>query len=680
LVSAGRALLLLGMLSTCLEVAQGQESRPAGPAHAYFEQEAARLEAEIATLLQRRGEARPADAPAADAQIDIRIVERWLALRAADAPADDPIQPAAYLRMVNLQAIAPQLEKRLASPKSTTQLDGLRRLHQMTYKLPELKNLAAMDEACKTMGTHLILAGGPTQQDTRNLPPMRPSAAAGPESRETVPKRNVPELIAHARSLRVSPALHRELTALASDLTIATTNPARRGESSGSEHVLRLVVELLDGVEQLSAVGGPSRPQLEEQITASLALYNDERTRPAGKKRLLALEDYQPALERLRSLKLSLEFQQKLAPALTWIRENPAKGAKVEASIEEFVQLCATQDGHEGDASGAPQNQRKILETMRKQFATQREAFLSKAAALDGANAADVALRGMNGPLDQMRQIRETMDGIELLPKAIAILAAYKPKPYGILDRRAAMAMGDLGSAVSTDRHEAAIRCILDANRLARLAKAADQTPAGVPPEIVERFAGGKLNAVEQRRVTLIGELASDVGLGKPMDRVGLAELEALPAMLDALRDGAATTSAMAQTSALIGWVDWAITPEQLGGAIAAYRESTSAAFEGFAENRLTAINRWTAVHEKYEPFLRLIRQAASNAEACSKLPTGYFAECAKLMTPMDEPHFAGERRASLALSVWSQTQDASGAAAANVVLDEFLTQLSANR
>ncbi len=144
------------------------------------------LETDLATLLQRRAEAKGAELAIIDYQIDLRVIERWMLAAGALAQPDSQMQACVALRMANLQSIGEQVGQRLQMPGralASTQLNGLKSLHQLSYDLPDIREISTIDAVCKSLSPALILAANPTPAEVRNLPPMRRQPLAVPPRR-----------------------------------------------------------------------------------------------------------------------------------------------------------------------------------------------------------------------------------------------------------------------------------------------------------------------------------------------------------------------------------------------------------------------------------------------------------------------------------------------------------------
>ena len=97
---------------------------------------------------------------------------------------------------------------------------------------------------------------------------------------------------------------------------------------------------------------------------------------------------------------------------------------------------------------------------------------------------------------------------------------------------------------------------------------------------------------------------------------------------------------------------------------------------EAFSSDNTAALNHWPEIHARYEPVISNVLRVTEYASACSKLPTGYFAECGKLMTPLDSQPFEAERRVSFVTWLWSECNNASDTATADSILDALSPEI----
>ncbi len=594
--------------------------------------------------MEKRGEPSDLNGPLLELHIDARILGRLLSAKGADAPPGSDLQICCTLRAASLHSALKLLGQALQNSKqslTSAQLDGLGKFHEMTYKLPELKNPAQVDEVCHAASVALFSAAGPAAGEVKDIPMMRPRPEDDASQHRAVTPPALTELVRRAQTLTVSTPLRRQLLALAG--AAADPHPADAGPLMID--TLSRAIELADGIQHNTALDPADRPALETQVADGLALFTDVRTRNAGRGRLESLGRYHATLVRIRRLSLSPELRDRLGPAFVWIQRNPDKGAKLFDVVEEYLQLCGRFDGR--GVTSLPAGQKKNVDDLARQFTAHRASVLDDASQLAGPAANPDPLAGH---VAAMRQTLGRIESIERLPRALQVLAGFKPRPAGGLERRAWTAVSALGSSPSSALRDDAASVIADIGRLAVLAGEAVPSAGQVPVATARIWAGGKLEGFDARRAALISELASEGAAAKPMDPAKFEQLQTASALAGALRDAAMTDAVLRRGDVLARWADWQIDAEQLRNLIVPYREATAAAFEGFAHGDFFAATQWPAVRRRYLPITTFVNGVAVYVSPCEQFPEGLAAELAKLATPLDAQPFAVQRRASVGL------------------------------
>lgn len=671
-----RATILVGAIAAIGRSGALAQDAPAtqltepSPGASALSDQASGVETAIAGLLQQR---RAAAAPLLDLQIDLKILQRWLLLRAVDAD-DDAMRDAASLRVTHLQAVTEELTKRLdAGPKtlSSTQLDGLASLHQLTFRLPELKSIAAMDEVCKTVALNLINAAGPTPAETQNFPIMRPR----PLDQATIqtPGATSPpaDLRMRIAALSVSEPLRQALL----NLLPQAADPKQR-DSGDLQSLLSSAIDLCDVLQRGVGIDPSTKPKTEKQLTEALVLCGDVRTRSAGKARMAVLDQYRRSLGQIQALRLPPALRDKLAPAFLWAAKSIEHGPQVLEEIDRYSRLCSRYDALH-DSATLPANIRKIIDPLQRRFATERAAFLEEAQAFATGTFFSPPPT-LEAHVNQMTRLLDDIDAVEQLPHALQTLAAYKPRPAGGLDRRANIVLSELAGAKESTR-EQAMRFATDAVHLAQASESLTAPTKNLTPEIIKTYTRDRLSAVEGRRTSLVTDLASQLAAGRGLDRTDFARLQTLKDLLDALPEAASFETALGKVDVLNRWADWAIPPDRLKAITEPYREATAAAFEGFASDNSTPISRWPEIHQTYTPLIAFIVRDIQYADACAHLPTGLFADLSKLMTPMNAQPFATERFISFSTMAWSLYTDAAQSRSADAMLEAIDARLGAD-
>src|SRR5207247_1872711 len=112
LVASGAQSAFVAVLFSCLVhgAAVATTDTAPSPGSVALTEQASKLEAEIAKLLQQRTSAGAMQAPLLEMRIDLRLVERWLLARAADSPEDDATRDIAALRADQIRASGETLD------------------------------------------------------------------------------------------------------------------------------------------------------------------------------------------------------------------------------------------------------------------------------------------------------------------------------------------------------------------------------------------------------------------------------------------------------------------------------------------------------------------------------------------------------------------------------------------
>ncbi|HZL36632.1 MAG TPA: hypothetical protein VFC78_15035 [Tepidisphaeraceae bacterium] len=681
-IACPMAIALSLLLACLLRAAKPVVLDPAKPAAKLVIQgQVDGLEVELAGLLQRRADASGQELALLDLRIDLRLIERWMLSASLQAPPEDPLPPCALLRVKCLEALNAEVSQRLkASPGALSpgQMDGVAKLHQLTYKLPGIKNVGVLDAVCREIAGDLIAAANPAPAELKNLPAMRPvplPSNVAAQTQAAQAPRTLGDLAAQAKAADVSPALKRQLEILALQADAAAADPKAREQAAELYDVLSSAVDLADGLSHNTGLDSAARPKIEQRLVEGLTLISDVRTRPAGKSRLAALGQYHDTLVRVQRLHIPAPLQAGLAPVFVWVNKNPSHAAAALGAVEKYLQLCARADARKGPGELPPNSRRAVL-ALQKQFAAQRAGFLEDAAGLSDS---DGILSGGSDSLairvEQMGQLLEGAESIEKLPLALRVLNAYHPRPGGGLERRVAKAMAEMGSPIVAGARDQG-GFVGDLERLAQLA-ADTQRPSDLSPRTLKLYTHDRLDAVESRRVALIGAQAFALAGGKEIDPAELARLQTLRALYDSLPQAAEVQSGLDRASTFSSWADWSISPAQLQALIGPYRDATAAAFDGFADDNSTPVTRWADVRKRFLPLLALTREMAAYADQCDKLPTGLAGELAKLFTPMDHQPFAAQRNVSFAVAIWRQAaQTAADPHSADLLFDAMLGQL----
>jgi hypothetical protein len=674
------------ILCACLSSAREPDSkplsqtRPAPPQpQTFLQMEASKLEDDLASMMERRIDAPPSAAPELDLQIDLRIIADRMLSGAARSSPESELASCGYLRAQEVLSIPGQVQQQLpkGAQPAPSQLAALSKIHRMSYQIAEFKTVGQLDETCKELGTILLVFGRGLPASSTLLPLMRPISIEAASSRASEPK-TLADLSAAARQAAVAPALRRELIALADATASASADGKRHDETSALYSMLVRSIDLARGLQQGSLIDPDARAKIQTQLTGGLALFLDPRTRAAGSAKIELLGRYQQMLDNVGKLNLSPQLRDRLAPVFGWAQSHVDQGPGLMDTIERYLQLCARHDAQMPPA--LPPTQKKVLESMQKDFAAQRRTFLADAVSLgDGGvgTSGSTMTRQLRVHLDTLENLETTLQLIDQTPEAPAALAPFKPHPTSGLDRRAMVAISAIGEIVQTPTPAQGRSFLSDLQTLGRLARQISNS-APVPAEINRVYAGGKFAQFNILRSTMLTDLASQAAAGKEIDREALERLVSAQKIADALAEATAVESVLKQSDILRRWADWKISAETLSAATHDYREATSRAFDAFVGSEPSAITQWTPIHARIQPLLVMIKNDGMYIEQCKTFPTGWAGDVARLLTPMDQQPFGRERYASVMLAAWGQSMEnpeSSDAAAILNTLTERLTR-----
>ncbi|MDB5297555.1 MAG: hypothetical protein JWO31_3538, partial [Phycisphaerales bacterium] len=455
------------------------------PAKPALEADLAALDDEVAAYLQFRGDV-PADgASRLELLIDLRLIARWLLAAAVAERPDTDLQVAAVLRADELVATAVALPTQFkVSPKPTpAQADAMAKVHALSFKLPELKQVRQADDVCREVGQLLVSAAGPLPAADRQIPPMRPPAVLRPPPSTTPdrkPKRPAGppaapagDPLARAAALTVAAPLKKQVLNVVTLGMSARTDAAIEADRKDAAAIAAVAdrgLEMAEGLAQGTAVDAAARPQMERQLADGLALFADARTRDAGRRRLSALDDYAARLARVRRLNLPPELRQRLAPAFAYAGQHPDVAGKLLETVEGYLEACGRMDARAAATQPAALGQReaKAVAEAVKAAAKAREEFLADAAVM-GQPGQRVDVAGLLAHADALRQALDAVDAYEKVPEAVRVLVTTRPRPAGALERRVATLTSALLDPRPSPGKDEAARALPELVRLADL-------------------------------------------------------------------------------------------------------------------------------------------------------------------------------------------------------------------
>jgi hypothetical protein len=639
------------------------------PVRLVIDADVAALEDELAGLMQFRGDMPADQAGRLELLIDLRVLARWFLLSSLAAQGNADLQAAAYLRGEELRGTARTLGDVFKDrpPPTAPQIDAMKKLNQLTFKLGELKSIKQGDELCREVGVLLSIAGGPFPPEVRQIPFMRPPATTRPSSGPASPSAD-PQT--RAAALAVSAPLKRQIQLLAAAATTPPADPAdakAREEAAAVTATLGKVLEMAEGLARNAGVDPAARPQLEQQLTDAVALYADPRLRAPGQQRLAALDAYASSVARIGRMKLKPETQQKVAPALAWAANNTEGGPAVMATVEAFLASSARLDARFAGGTAPqplPAREAKLLADTLKAAGQSRDQFLAAA----GRQIIDPAT--LSAEAQALASSVELADVIEKLPKSQAAVLAMKPRPAGAVERRVSMAMLALGDPkTSASARAEATRTLTTLQMLADLSGEGDIAAPVLSPDVQRLYAKNQLPALETRRRDVIAELASQFAAGEPLDSQRLLRVQQIKQVRQAVYEAVLLEQALSKMPLAARWVDWAVPADDVAAMMKPYRDGLAAIVEAYATG-VAAPPSIAELSARYGPFVKLISRLNAPADASAGLPAGLVGHLGRLMTPLDTPAFSAERYGAFGFRIWSRLDPTTQGDAANRIAE----------
>jgi len=618
------------------------------------------LEKELAGLMVKRPDTPAGEFARRELTIDMKILARWVLAGGLTPKASDDAMASAWLRSMQVAdaavALDGALDRQVGQTWTKPQADALNALHQLTFDLPEVASPREADEVCRKLAAH-IAGMSNTQVDLKTLPHMRPRpirsgpvrAGGGPRAGEAwTPQQYLDE----ARRLNVTVALRQQII----DLAKVTTSTAGAGgkdkEAAALLGTLDRVTDLARGLQANTAVTSDVRQQMEAQLTEGLALYLDQRTRAAGLARVDALQQYGQTVARIQAMNLSASQMQQLGPVFAWAQQNPEGGARAIAAVEKFAHARAKVDARP-KPSPAAAAYGKALQDLEAQFDRAGAAFLAAAAEMGKPT-------GLTGPgelekaAEEVHRVADLLVKVDGLPKVVETIVAFKPRPFGALERRVALSVNTAASLLGGAGKLDAVRFLDDLARLAGLVTELDAIKtSAIPPEVDRVYAGGKLAQLDAKWRALVSEAASAAvaAPGAEIDKARVARLQAALKLLTSLREAVTAELALQNYGGFARWVDWKATPQELRELVTPYALVLTTAVGEFVADTAGA-SQWAKDEKRYRPMVVLVERVAPYRDQISQLPAGLTGQVAALATPMDGAPFATERYVSIALAV----------------------------
>jgi hypothetical protein len=279
----------------------------------------------------------------------------------------------------------------------------------------------------------------------------------------------------------------------------------------------------------------------------------------------------------------------------------------------------------------------------------------------DGGAFGGTTVQDLTRPVAEMSRALDLIRTIEGLPPVLTTLLAYKPKPGGALEKRLNLALPVVTQAVKSSERDQAEKFLTDLVTVAKMSDELARRPSSrIPAHIAQNYAGGRLDAFEQKWRQTISDVATQLSGGGGIDAGTLARLNVAASLYDGLTAAESLESALQRSGSLQRWVDWSVSADQLRKIFSPYRDGMLAGFDGFSrgDDRGKAMERWARLRPRYEPLIAYVKQVSSYSDQCDALPDGFPGTAARLMTKLsDDKSFGTERFASLAIGVWHRAE-----------------------
>lgn len=632
------------------------------------------LEREIGELVQQRASTAPAQLPALNLRIDLRLITQWTFERAAAAEPWSDAQLALFLRARALEE-AISWADRLARSPTPPATSSMAELHHATFSMRPPTSLAEADEQARRVATALVSVLDPPLAGV-NLLPWRPttpvwtirSGAAAATGSPPVPT-DVDSLAARVRALDLSVDLQRQL-----ELVVSATRSASGRDAEALRSALATMVRLAEGLAGEIGVSAAGRSELERDLARTAALYSDPRLRERAAERLRTLEPYARLLDRVQRLGLTPAQLAAYRPAIEHAR-TASDGPQLLGAIEAFLRLSAEAAAKYPNAPDLPEPLAGLSPLMPLGLRGHAESMVRRTlearSAFDVA-AATVAPADMLAAVESLRHAMTLLDLLPRVPGAVDALAGVRTRPPFVLDRRLAQ---NLAAACGAGTDAAARQFVADFVALGQAARLRWATD--VPDDVLTRFAAPRAT-VEAKVAAVVAEQLQQLASGAAADRGKLERIAALSDLAAGLLDASELVDLSRRPAPT--WADLQVregTMQQLVHPLAAELRMCVA---GFMDGDAAAFGR----HRDALGRIRLLRDhlAALHAARVPAPPraAGNPREEAELrliqtlLTPMDVPGFGVERYLSLSATLAPRDE---GAAFPQPLLEGLLERLA---
>lgn len=599
----------------------------------YVATHTARIENELATLIQKRAETPVSDQPYHELKIDLRIIQRSLIHQLTKADAFSDTQAVIWLRHRDLDGLIAIVDgwaaQQAGQQASRKQIEGMTAVHRVTFNPGEPNGVAGLDAMLVQLRAPLLLALGDQTGKSVDMRPTLPKVVHE-KTTDTPPPAEPPtldQLSTTVTRLTISITLRQQLLA-----AVAAARQADGEEKDKMLGMLRSAVDLATALQSNVAVDAASRPIIESQLGEAVSLYSDARLRDAAESRLKALSDYRELAGRVLSLPLSPDTARAVAPAFAYARAHPSDAGALLGAIDSFAgieqKLATLKPEDSSDLIG------RTAQAQFKQLLDLRAGFLEDAEKLGGGGMFTASPKDLT---DRIKSMTDTAAMLEILkrhPQTLSTLLALKPRPTGGLERRATQALVKL----STDAE--AYQFIANLDKMATTwtgAQEALSTP--IAADIMQKYANTTWEAFQTRVREVVTDAANSAASTGALDVSKIDSIGRLLGVIDRMRTLGELDSRLRVDAAVNRWADCSIDNEKLTKLLDSYRNDfaqivtdTLAGTGGEKEaERLT---------RRYQGLLNALDVVARAAEPCQQLPAGPMGQIARLTTPSDKaPH-----------------------------------------
>ena len=404
---------------------------PSNPFAARALADVVRLEDEIATMLQAREEL-PQDLRAmTDLSVDLRVVRRWMAQGQSTGSAekfDADLASVIELRRRELDAVILLADAAASTPTAQPQVQAVARLRSATYDLKLPITIDSLDRALGVVGPESAAALGVLIP--ANPPAMRPRAvrpaqigravSTASQSSPAAPV-TLPQVRAQVQQITVSVTLRRQLALLCD-----AVESARPVEQLPLREALDRSLEIALSLQKNTAVTPEVRQAIDAQLAAAITLFNDPRTRAAGKVRVDALVNYGRLAARIESLPLNAEARQALSPFFKFVRESGRDGESMLGALDTLLAAKLKMSNLPRAVLG-PQ-MRKPIDDARSTCISSIDLAMGDLQQLGGRGAFASTPEAVLQSVTRVAQELALVESFESLDKTLATLNQFKPR------------------------------------------------------------------------------------------------------------------------------------------------------------------------------------------------------------------------------------------------------------